>query len=105
MNDALDFILDAKPPMLLAIGLTVLALGIKKSPLPDWLIPILMLVAGAVAYPFIAETGKVSFQVRSPALFNALIGLCIGGASQALQDKICGWIFKPPASPQPKENP
>lgn len=86
MNLDLDQITQLSPPVALAAALWVLGVGLKRSPVPDWLIPFLLPIAGAIAFPFIADTSEVNFNVKSPAMFHAVIGFCIGGASVAMNE-------------------
>lgn len=82
----IDQITQLSPPVALAAALWVLGVGLKRSPVPDWLIPFLLPIAGAIAFPFIADTSEVNFNVKSPAMFHAVIGFCIGGASVAMNE-------------------
>lgn len=77
-------ILEMSPPVALAVGLVLLGWCLKRSPFPSWAIPLGLCVVGAVIFPFIADAGKVSFQVRNPVVFHGLIGGIIGLASTGL---------------------
>lgn len=79
MNMIPTEILDFSPPVGLGVGLLMLGFFLKRSPLADWLIPLLIMVTGAAIYPFIAEIGKVSATITNPNLYNAVIGAGIGG--------------------------
>lgn len=86
MNLDLDQITQLSPPVALAAALWVLGSILKRSPVPDWLIPFFLPLAGAVAFPFIADVSEVNFNVKSPAAFQAVIGFCIGGAAVAMNE-------------------
>ncbi len=75
---------ELSPPLALAFALNVIGYLLKQSPIPNWLIPLILLTLGGAAYPFIAEAGKISYHVNNPMVFNVIIGLCIGGASTGL---------------------
>lgn len=87
---SLDQLLEMSPPVALLVALILLGFYLKRSPYPSWAIPLTNGVLGAVAYPFIADMSKVSFQVSNPAVFNALLGLLIGLASSGLQSQFKG---------------
>jgi hypothetical protein len=75
----IEEILELSPPVALTVALNLVGVFLKKSPINDWLIPFILMVLGAVVYPFICETAKVSYQVTYPVILNAIYGLCIGG--------------------------
>lgn len=77
-------ILELSPPVALALGLVLLGAFLKRSPFPNWAIPLGLCAIGAAVFPFIADVGKVSFQVRNPVVFHALLGGIIGLASTGL---------------------
>jgi hypothetical protein len=83
MNDLLDF-LSVSPPIALAAALNGLGLALKKSPVPNWLIPLLLPIIGAAVYPFLAEPGKVNFECNNPAMLHGIYGFIIGSASVGL---------------------
>jgi hypothetical protein len=80
---------ELSPPVLLAVVLNALGFALKKSPMPDWVIPLFLPTLGAAAFPFIAEVGKVSYQVQNPIVFNCIIGAALGfgavGINQAFR--------------------
>ena len=82
----LDQITQLSPPVALAAALWFLGAFLKRSPVPDWLIPFLLPLVGAIAFPLIADVSEVNFNVKSPAAFQAVIGFCIGGASVAMNE-------------------
>ena len=76
------------PPAALALALYFVGKALKKSPVADWLIPFLLPLCVALVFPFLAETANVSYTVKSPAMFNAVVGFCIGGASVAVDQAV-----------------
>ena len=84
--DLIENVTQLSPPALLAVALYGLGFVLKKSPMPDWLIPFVLPCVGAIVFPFIADTSEVNFNVKSPAAFHAVIGFCIGGASVAMNE-------------------
>lgn len=67
------------PPVALGLSLIIAGAFLKQSPVQNWIIPWILMAVGGVLYPMIGEVGKVSYNVRFPAAFNAVIGVCIGG--------------------------
>ena len=82
--DQIKQLLELSPPVLLALGLNFLGLGLKRSPIKNWTIPFLLIAAGAMVYPLIADVSKVSFQCQNPYALNAVFGAVIGGCSIGL---------------------
>jgi hypothetical protein len=75
----LQSITSLGPIPLLVAACNLIGLAVKKSPIGDRWIPVLLPIVGAVCYPFI--TGEADANVRHPMLFNALLGAVIGGSS------------------------
>lgn len=92
MNELIENLTQLSPPVALAVALYFVGAAIKKSPWSDWLIPFALPLLGAVLYPFIAETANVSYSVKNPTAFNAIIGVSIGGMSIALENMIYQWL-------------
>lgn len=80
MSEITD-IMQASPPIALAIALNLLGLALKNSPIQNWMIPLLLPVIGSAAYPFIAERGKVNFECANPVVLLAIYGFVIGAGS------------------------
>ena len=99
--DLVENLTQLSPPMALAVALWFFGYGLKRSPMPDWLIPFVLPVVGAALFPFVAETASVSYSVKSPALFNAIIGFCIGGAAVAMNEAAKQFLSRkdPPTNP------
>lgn len=81
--DTIAKLTELSPPVLLALALYLFGRFLKRSPVADWMIPFILIAAGAAVNPLVAEVGKVSYNVQSPVAFNALIGACIGGLAVA----------------------
>lgn len=82
LNNIIGGLLDASPPFLLGFCLWVLGVFMRKVPfIQNWSIPFVLAGVGGLVYPFVAEVGKVSYNVRSPWMLNALIGFGIGGGA------------------------
>lgn len=85
LTSAVKAILQFSPPMALLVVLIFFGIFLKKTPLQDWTIPILLMITGGIVYPFIAEIGKITnYTMRSPVMYNVLIGGCLGGAATGL---------------------
>lgn len=76
------------PPIALALALNLLGMALKRSPMPSWGIPTVLPLLGGVAYPFIAETGKVSFECRNPDVLLAIYGVVIGAGAVGLNQAV-----------------
>jgi hypothetical protein len=83
MNELID-ILKMSPPMLLALALTVVGKGLKRSPIADWTIPLILPILGGIVYPFISVTTTISSAVPYPTVYNVLIGIACGGGAVGL---------------------
>lgn len=91
------------PPLVLLLALNVVGLGLKRSPVPDWLIVWILPGLGAALYPQVADwTGTASYHVKHVIVLNALYGVAIGGLSvwgnQLLRQTMAGWKGKNDAS-------
>jgi len=87
-----DNLVQLSPPFLLALGINFMMLFLRRIPYMqshDWLLPIFALVIGGIVYPYVAEVGKVSYNVKNPAVLLHIIGFAIGGLSVAFHQ-----IFK-----------
>lgn len=102
MNELTE-LLQASPPIALALALNVLGVALKKSPLPNWVIPTVLPVIGAFAYPFIAETGKVGFTVRNPDVLLGVYGFVIGSASVGLNQIFRQFLGRLTEGPEEKK--
>lgn len=91
MSDIMEFI-QASPPIALAVALNFLGLGLKKSPIADWLIPLLLPAVGAAVYPFIAEAGRINFECKNPMALMAVYGFAIGAGSVGLHQALRQFI-------------
>ena len=79
-------ILEYSPPVALAIALNLLGLALKKSPVANWLIPLLLPFIGMGVYPFISL--PMHYQVPNPTVLMAVYGFCIGAGSVGLNQAI-----------------
>ncbi len=77
----LDDLLQLKAIPLLFVACNVIGMVLKKSPVQNWLIPWVLLIIGAVTYPFISDPGDAPYAMRSPLVHSMLIGAIIGWAS------------------------
>lgn len=94
MTDLINNLTQLSPPVALATALWVVGNALKRSRVENWLIPFILPLLGALAYPFIADMSKVSYEVHSPMLFNALIGLAIGGTATAMDQAAWQWLSR-----------
>lgn len=87
MNELTE-LLQSSPPIALALALNAVGLALKRSPIACWLIPFILPILGAAAYPFIAEPGKVNFECRNPDLLLAIYGFVIGSGSVGINQML-----------------
>lgn len=67
------------PIPLLIAACNAIGLALKKSPLSDRWIPLILTIVGAASYPFI--TSEADANVRNPVVFNVIVGALIGGSA------------------------
>ncbi len=80
-----ESILKLSPPLVLAIVINFLLLFCKRIPyVPNWSLPLIATILGAIAYPQIADVANVSYSVKNPDAFNVIMGCCIGGSAVAI---------------------
>jgi hypothetical protein len=89
MNDILTGIVNVAPPLALFAVLYAAGMILKAVPhIPNWIIPCVLPVLGAVIYPYVGEYSEVVKAARVPWAMMALYGFGIGwattGANQAL---------------------
>lgn len=93
LNNLIGGLLDASPPFVLGFALWVLGVFLKSTPrVENWCIPFVMAFGGAILYPFVAEVGKVSYNVRSPLMFNVVMGFGIGGGAVLADQMRKRWL-------------
>lgn len=95
----LNQLLELKPLVLLWVSLNFVMWLVKKAPVaPNWVIPFLSPIIGAIAFPFITEPGKVIFSVKCPICLQVFQGFCVGcaavGTHQAFRSFIERFGFK-----------
>lgn len=93
------------PPVLLVTVLNGLGWCLKQSPIKNWMIPMILPVAGAVIYPFIFESATVTIAVK--CMYGFGIGWTAVGANQFVRQVTDGRQEdspkpNPPLQQQPK---
>lgn len=77
-----DSILKMSPPVALMAGLNALMYYLRRTPhVPNWLVPWLIMLLGAVIYPTITQRHEMLFTVPYPIVAQAITGLLIGFAA------------------------
>jgi hypothetical protein len=88
MNEAINTLLQASPPLALALAINLLVFFLKKAKrFPDDYLPVAAMFIGAMAYPWIADVTNAVPSVKSPFLYNTVIGAAIGGLSVAFNQQ------------------
>lgn len=91
MNE-IENILKMSPPFLLALVLTGFGKVLKATPrIPDWSIPYILPIIGAVIYPWVADAAMLTAKVSHPTVLNALYGVGIGGWAVGLNQAFRQW--------------
>lgn len=81
MNDLLNQILEMSPAALFVLGFNGLGLALKKSPVANWMIPYILAAVGALLWPCISDPSKVSYTMKYPVVYQALVGAVLAGFS------------------------
>jgi hypothetical protein len=92
MNEIFDSILKCSPMVLLALAINLVLLGLKRAPIPAWLRPLIAMVIGGVANPFIADTARLDYNLANPNIYWIVQGVCIGGLAVALNQTLRKWL-------------
>lgn len=74
-------IINMSPPLALIALLNLIGFSLKKSPIKDGYIPLVLIVIGGAVYPYISDIGQITFKVRNPFVLQAIYGALFGGAS------------------------
>lgn len=92
LTSSINELLELSPPVMLALLLNIVGALLKKSPVPNWIIPWCLIVMGGVLFPFVAEQQTVVYNSYNPTVYTVIIGCCIGGASVALYEGVSGFL-------------
>ncbi len=84
--DVLDQLLAVSPRIALVLVLCVVGYWLKRSPLPNWIIPWALIVLGALAYPIIADVKDDD--TAQLVIFNVMLGMLFGAASVGLHQAV-----------------
>lgn len=79
-------------PVALAAVLNLIGFAIKKSPIPNWAIPLIIMAIGGAAFPQIADYSKITYECKNPQILMALFGVGIGGVSVGLHQGLKQFI-------------
>src|SRR5512139_1426248 len=101
MNEQIKAIMEASPPVLLAIVLNVFRYLLKKSPVSNWVIPWALVLGGGVIFPFICDKQTVVYNAEYPWVYTFILGCCVGGLSVALYEGVSGFLGRNPV-PKPE---
>lgn len=80
-----DYVTAMPGHLLLVLLLNIVGLVLKRiRHVPNNLIPALLVLGGAVLYPFIGQPGQVSTQLRNPQMVLVIYGVLLGFAAWIL---------------------
>lgn len=89
-----ESILQLSPTVALVVALNIFGTALKKSPISNWLIPYLLLLAGAIVYPLIADP-KLYVTVTNPLALKTIHGFLIGGCSTGIHQAFRQFADRP----------
>lgn len=70
------------PPVALMVGLNAVMYYMRRTPkIPNWMVPWLIMLLGAITYPAITHRQEMIFTVPYPIVAQAITGLLIGFAA------------------------
>lgn len=81
--EILDQLGTQSPKILFALVLCVLGWRLKRSRMPNWAIPWILIALGTAGFPFIAKFQNADYTAEMITT-NALVGFLIGAASVGL---------------------
>lgn len=81
--DIIDQLTAVSPRFALVLALCVIGFWLKRSPVPNWVIPWVLVLLGGVVFPIIAEVKNDDY-TASLIVYNVLIGILMGAASVGL---------------------
>lgn len=105
--EALDQLLAVSPKIALVLGLNVIGYYLKRSPIWSWLIPLILILLSAIAWPIIADVKDDDYTARL-VTYNVLIGILLGAASIGLHQVVATTfpcLFPKSNGDKPKEEP
>lgn len=72
---------SAPSHVLLFLALIPFGILIKRSPLPNWLIPWVLVLVGTIVYPLLASPKNISPDIQHPYLVLGIFGFLLGVAA------------------------
>lgn len=121
LSSTINGLLQLSPPVILGVVLWIIGRMMKAVPfIQNWSIPFVVSFLGAITYPFVAEIGEMSYNVKLPWLLNVLFGFAIGASpvlvdqmkqqwgnfkSAKAADEDTKFIHRDPDAPKPEEPP
>ena len=86
-------LLSASPAVMLVLVLNFVGFAVKRIPkIPNWLIPILLPVVGAILFPFVGERTAAIQAAHFPGAQLALYGAGLGCAAVGLHQAMRQWL-------------
>lgn len=82
MDDIINSLFTASPPVLLMLVLNGIGIALKRTPkMPNWAIPWALIILGGIAYPFVGEWSATVKSARFPTGLMVIYGVGIGLAA------------------------
>ena len=85
--DAIEQLLSVTPHVGLVLCLNVIGYWLKRSPIKDWLIPLILIPLAAIAWPIIADVKDDDYTAQLVTR-NVIVGILLGAASIGLHQVV-----------------
>ena len=85
--DIVEQLVSVSPRIALVLVLCVVGYWLKRSPFPNWMIPWVLILLGAIAYPVMADWKDDDYTAQL-VMLNVLLGMLLGAASVGLHQTV-----------------
>lgn len=85
--EIIDQLLAVSPRIALVLVLCVIGFLMKRSPLPNWLIPWILLILGGAGYTVMADVKDEDYTAKL-IFYNVVLGMLLGAASVGLHSTV-----------------
>jgi len=99
IEEVIEQIFELSAPALMVVLLVLLGWTIKGSPVPNWLIPWILVLVGTFVFPQICDRQAIVYNAYNPTVYTHVIGAILGFAAGGFYEWILKRIldrFKPP---------
>lgn len=85
--DAIEQLFAVSPRIALVLVLCVIGFWMKRSPAPNWTIPLVLMVLGAIGFTVMADIKDDDYTAKF-ITHNAIIGMLLGASSVGLHSAV-----------------